>query len=31
MIASGNNYLPLTHPDPFKLNFFDNFGNSKAL
>ena len=29
--VSGNNFLLLTCPDPFKLDFFDNFGNSKAF
>ena len=31
MIVSGNNFLLLTYPGPFKPNLFDNFGNSKTI
>ena len=31
MIVSENIFFFLLEPDPFKLNFFDNFGDSKAF
>ena len=31
LIVSGNLFHSNSSPDPFKHNFFDNFGNSKAL
>ena len=30
MVASTNRFLLLTRPGPFKLNLFNNFGDSKV-